>query len=107
MAPFARQGRHVDLAASRREERQLVFRAIDQPADGTGSGPLHEVLHVALRHPQRLAELRQQLGDVDAKLFNTCADAIVNSALGHLAWLDLPAGSVRLEALLEWDVERL
>ena len=82
----------------------------------------HEVLHVALRHPQRLAELRQQLGDVDAKLFNTCADAIVNSALGHLAWLDLPAGSVRLEALLaqtlggsfdaaaallEWDVERL
>ncbi|MBK9363774.1 MAG: hypothetical protein IPM99_22985 [Rubrivivax sp.] len=82
----------------------------------------HEVLHVALRHAQRLAELRQQLGDVDARLFNTCADAIVNSALGHLAWLELPAGSVRLEALLaqtlggsfdataallDWDVERL
>ncbi len=82
----------------------------------------HEVLHVALRHAQRLAELRQQLGDVDARLFNTCADAIVNSALGHLAWLQLPAGSVRLEALLaqtlggsfdataallDWDVERL
>ena len=82
----------------------------------------HELLHVALRHPQRLAELRQQLGDVDTKIFTTCADAIVNSALGHLAWLALPAGSVRLEALLgqvlggsfdattallEWDVERL
>jgi hypothetical protein len=83
----------------------------------------HELLHVALRHPQRLAELRQQLGDVDLRLFTTAADAIVNSALGHLAWLQLPPGAVRLElllaqvqgqppgdataALLEWDVERL
>lgn len=83
----------------------------------------HELLHVALRHPQRLAELRGQLGDVDLRLFTTAADAIVNSALGHLAWLQLPTGAVRLElllaqvqgqppgdataALLEWDVERL
>lgn len=82
----------------------------------------HELLHVALRHAQRLVELRQQLGDVDARLYTTCADAIVNSALGHLAWLQLPAAAVRLEqllanalggqhdptaALLEWDVERL
>lgn len=82
----------------------------------------HEVLHVALRHPQRFAELRQRIGAADLALFNTCADAIVNSTLGHLSWLKLPAGAVTLEtllrtalgivqpvevSLLEWDVERL
>ena len=82
----------------------------------------HEVLHIALRHPQRLLALRRVLGDVDARLYNICADAIVNSALGHLSWLTLPRGAVTLErllagalqidigperALLEWDVERL
>jgi predicted metal-dependent peptidase len=82
----------------------------------------HEVLHIALRHPQRYLELQQLFGDVDLQLFNICADAIVNSALGHLGWLQLPPRSVRLEellagalrlstpaesALLQWDVERL
>jgi hypothetical protein len=82
----------------------------------------HAVLHVALRHVARQAELQQLLGDVDAQLYNTCADAIVNSTLAHLAWLRLPPNAVRLErllasalgvepaadaALLEWDVERL
>jgi predicted metal-dependent peptidase len=47
----------------------------------------HEVLHIALRHPQRCLDLQQRLGDVDLQLFNICADAIVNSALGHLGWL--------------------
>ncbi len=82
----------------------------------------HGVLHVALRHPQRLAALQALLGDVDAELFNTCADAIVNSTLNHLAWLELPKDAVTLPrlladalktgpddetALLQWDVERL
>jgi predicted metal-dependent peptidase len=82
----------------------------------------HEVLHIALRHPQRYLDLRQLLGDVDLELFNICADAIVNSSLSHLSWLELPATSVFLDqlilgalgyqegvdkALLEWDVERL
>jgi hypothetical protein len=82
----------------------------------------HEMLHVALRHPQRYHQLRGLLGDVDLQLYNTCADAIVNSALDHLSWLELPGAAVRLErlldgakiehggaekALLEWDVERL
>ena len=82
----------------------------------------HEVLHIALRHPQRKRELHQLLGDVDAQLFNICADAIVNSALGRLGWLRLAPRAVRLEellasalrlnldvesALLQWDVERL
>jgi predicted metal-dependent peptidase len=82
----------------------------------------HEVLHIALRHPQRALDLRRLLGDVDMRLFNICADAIVNSTLAHLSWLELPPCSVFLEhmlaqaldlnqdvetALLEWDVERL
>ncbi|WP_043816361.1 DUF2201 family putative metallopeptidase, partial [Rubrivivax gelatinosus] len=82
----------------------------------------HEVLHVALRHPQRYSELQQIVGDVDLQLFNLCADAIVDSTLSHLSWLELPAAAVTLDrllvtalgieqtldkALLEWDVERL
>jgi predicted metal-dependent peptidase len=82
----------------------------------------HEVLHIALRHPQRFLELRSLLGDVDLELFTIAADAIVNSALSHLSWLSLPPRAVRLDALLEtaldvkqpvekslleWDVERL
>lgn len=82
----------------------------------------HEVLHIALQHPQRYLDLQHLLGDVDLELFNICADAIVNSALSHLSWLELPVSSVFLEklllatlgvdvgvdkALLEWDVERL
>ena len=82
----------------------------------------HEVLHIALRHPQRFLELKQLLGGVDLKLYNICADAIVNSSLSHLGWLRLPRGAVLLDALLwttlgiktdaqaallEWDVERL
>jgi Putative metallopeptidase domain/VWA-like domain (DUF2201) len=82
----------------------------------------HEVLHIALRHPQRYVDLQRLLGDVDLKLFNTCADAIVNSTLDHLSWLQLPKSAVRLEpllesalgvfesvekSLLEWDVEQL
>lgn len=82
----------------------------------------HQVLHVALRHVARYQALQRLLGDVDLQLYTTCADAIVNSALGHLAWLELPPRAVRLEqiladalqidqpveaALLAWDVERL
>jgi len=82
----------------------------------------HEVLHIALRHPQRYLDLKHLLGDVDLQLFNICADAIVNSALSHLTWLKLPDGAVFLDkllksamqleqpvdkALLQWDVETL
>lgn len=82
----------------------------------------HEVLHIALRHPQRFLDLQARLGDVDLELFNICADAIVNSTLSHLTWLQLPTSAVLLDelllstlgldqavekSLLEWDVERL
>lgn len=95
--------------------------------DGFGHGlqtglVAHAVLHVGLRHPQRYLDLQGLIGDVDLRLFNICADAIVNSTLGHLGWLRLPPGSVFVEqlldrvlglhmtaeeALLAWDVERL
>ena len=82
----------------------------------------HEVLHIALRHTQRYGDLQQLLGDVDLQLFNICADAIVNSTLAHLSWLQLPPDAVTLPALLlralrmdagtetallQWSVERL
>lgn len=46
VAPFARQGRHVDLAASRREQRQIAFRPVDHPAVGDGAAALREVLQL-------------------------------------------------------------
>lgn len=82
----------------------------------------HAVLHVALRHAQRHRALQRRLGNVDLPLFNRCADAIVNSTLAHVPWLELPPGALLLstlldrvlemhrsdeQALLEWDVERL
>ena len=82
----------------------------------------HQVLHIGLRHAQRYLDLQRVVGDVDLRLFNVCADAIVNSTLAHLGWLRLPDGSVHLERLLErvllvrttvdeallaWDVEAL
>ena len=82
----------------------------------------HEVLHIALRHAQRHALLVRRTGEADLALFNRCADAIVNTTLAHLGWLQLPAQALLLEtlldqvlqinrtpeaALLEWDVERL
>ncbi len=94
----------------------------DQPLAEQVGLVAHEVLHIALRHPQRYVDLQRLLGDVDLKLFNVCADAIVNSTLSHLSWLQLAPSAVLLEqlldsalgvtrgaeeALLEWDVERL
>lgn len=82
----------------------------------------HQVLHAALRHPQRYLALQRLTGDADLQLFNTCADAIVDGALSHLGWLELPQNAVTLDrlldealglkqdldaALLQWDVERL
>jgi predicted metal-dependent peptidase len=82
----------------------------------------HEVLHIALRHSQRFVELDLSSGDADLRLYNICADAIVNSTLSHVSWLTLPPSSVFLDqvlsrtlhvdqpvekSLLEWDVERL
>lgn len=110
--PVATDGATIFYAAS--------FEAL--PLAEQAGWVAHEVLHIALRHAPRFTELQQLIGAADPRLFNTCADAIVNSTLSHLGWLTLPAGAVRLDtllrqglgieqtverALLEWDVERL
>lgn len=92
------------------------------PLDEQAGHVAHEVLHVAQRHAQRFLDLQRLIGDADLKLFNVCADAIVNSTLAHLGWLRLPAHAVLLDrllastlgieqdleaSLLQWDVERL
>ena len=82
----------------------------------------HQVLHIALRHPARYLDLQGLVGPVDLQLFNICADAIVNSSMAELDWLQLPPGAITLPrlllatldqtttaeaALLAWDVEAL
>lgn len=124
--------RHQDLPADRDKEGLAAFTDGTTVFYGAAFAELslphqaglvaHEVLHIALRHPQRFVELQRVLGDVDLELFNICADAIVNSTLSHLTWLSQPAGAVGIDqilhsalgreqdiesALLEWDVERL
>ncbi len=91
VAPITTDGHQLRYAPA--------FERLPLPAQA--GAVAHALLHVALRHPQRLAALQQLLGDVDAALFNVCADAIVNSALSHLAWISLPDDAVRLEALLQ------
>lgn len=44
--PFARSGRQVDLAASDRAERRLVFKPIDHAGDAEGAVALREVLQL-------------------------------------------------------------
>jgi hypothetical protein len=80
---------------------RLDGRTVDWAALEMQAGAVaHVLLHLALRHPQRAAAQRALTGDIDEALFTTCADAIVNTALGHLRWLRLPAGAVTLPGLL-------
>jgi hypothetical protein len=44
--PFSRQGRHVDLAASDRIARKLVFKPIDHPGHIADAAPLRETLEL-------------------------------------------------------------
>lgn len=114
----------VDAAPIATDGRTVFYAPAFEPLPLPRQAALvaHAVLHIALRHAQRFVALQQRTGDADLQLFNVCADAIVNSALAHLGWLDLPRDAVQLDrllaqalglhqdaeaALLEWDVERL
>lgn len=82
----------------------------------------HHVLHVALRHTQRIGNLKTRLGAAfEPDLYNLAADAVVNEGL-QLANHALPRPCVTLTGLLadglgikmtpeaalaEWDVDRL
>lgn len=61
---------------------------------------LHEILHVALCHPQRFAELeRRDASSFDPKLLNIAADAIINDSLENLTGLKTPADAWTLSRI--------
>ncbi|MEW9920151.1 VWA-like domain-containing protein [Marimonas sp. MJW-29] len=116
--------RHRDGAETRTDGETISYGAdfaALMPHEQMGLAA-HHILHVALRHPARLAGLAQRLGKgFDPELYNLAADAVVNEALLQ-ADHALPRPAVRLsellaqtlgkevaaqEALAEWDVERL
>ncbi len=82
----------------------------------------HHILHVALRHSPRLADMHLRMGDrFDPALWQIAADAIVNETL-LAAGYALPRPALTLtgllsaaldaqtspqQALAEWDVDRL
>lgn len=123
--------RHVDLAQARPDApplatdgRAMFYAPAFEALTLTQQigWVAHELLHLALRHVPRRRALAAVLGDVDAELYNLCADAIVHSTLDHVPWLALPDGAVTLprllgvvldeqatpeQALARWDVERL
>ncbi len=52
---------------------------------------LHEILHIALCHPQRFAELeKRDAASFNPKLLNIAADAIINESLESLTGLKTP-----------------
>lgn len=82
----------------------------------------HHVMHVALRHSARAAEMAERLGDgFDRALYNLASDAIINEVLlqgGHAlprpavraaeVIAGLPGQSAKPAALLaDWDTDRL
>jgi predicted metal-dependent peptidase len=61
---------------------------------------LHEILHVALCHPQRFAELeKRDASSFDPKLLNIAADAIINESLENLTGLKTPADAWTLSRI--------
>ncbi|MBY0467740.1 MAG: hypothetical protein K2Q07_02055 [Burkholderiaceae bacterium] len=70
VAPFTARGRHVDLAASDRAERRLVFKRIHHAAQADGSTALHEtlVLENGTAQAFRLTRRLSLPGGLDATL---------------------------------------
>lgn len=78
--PFARQGRHVDLAASDRIARRLVFKPVDREPISHGGQPLRETLQLdsfgtgtcrltrTLTHPGGMRASLHTLGEQPAEL---------------------------------------
>lgn len=54
---------------------------------------LHEILHIALCHPQRLDELKRRDLDFNPLLLNIAADGIINSSLENMTALETPANA--------------
>ncbi len=60
---------------------------------------LHEILHVALQHPNRFLKLEKQDCDFNPRLLNLAADAVINKALENLTGLAVPPGAWTLERI--------
>ena len=58
---------------------------------------LHEILHIALCHPNRFLTLEKQDAEFNPQLLNIAADAIINKALEKLTGLQTPQGAWTLE----------
>ena len=62
---------------------------------------LHEILHIALCHPQRFAELeKRDPAGFDQKLLNIAADAVINTSLENLTGLETPQDAWTLSRIL-------
>ncbi len=58
---------------------------------------LHEILHIALCHPQRFAELeKRDAASFNPQLLNIAADAIINESLENLTGLKTPSDASTL-----------
>ncbi len=70
---------------------------------------LHELLHIALCHPQRLEALEKLDLVFNPTLLNIAADAIINGSLENLTGIETPSGAWTLEkiwqALEKFDEE--
>lgn len=63
---------------------------------------LHEILHIALCHPQRFAELeKRDPANFNPKLLNIAADAVINTSLENLTALETPKNAWTLSRLWE------
>lgn len=60
---------------------------------------LHEILHIALCHPNRFLNLEKQDVGFDSNLLNIAADAIINKSLENLTGLKTPATAWTLEKI--------
>lgn len=58
---------------------------------------LHEILHIALCHPNRFLILDKQDAEFNPQLLNIAADAIINKSLENLTGLQTPQGAWTLE----------
>ncbi len=85
--PFARQGRHVDLGASDRALRRIVFKPRDVPAEPAGSPAWRETLELDCRSESRFVLQRTLVGPggasarllangPDAGALLVCVDAV-------------------------------
>ena len=63
---------------------------------------LHEILHIALCHPQRFAELKKRdPAHFNPKLLNIAADAVINTSLENLTALETPKNAWTLLRIWE------